>query len=354
MKFFEPRITEFDMKAVSDAVGKGALATGEITKEFEDAVRQRYRYKYAVAVNSGTSALQLMLMAAGIGPGDEVIVPAYGIMCTVNAVLSAGATPVFADIDRWSYNIDPTKVAKLIGLKTAAILAVSLFGVPCEMRALQEAAGDLPVFEDAIECLGSKRGGKAIGIDADAACFGFFPNKQITTGEGGLVVTEDAALARRVMKLRQHGYGEVSSLMTPGYGFNMRMPDLNAALGLSQLSQLDQTQAMLRQAKRKLDAKFLVYHKQVTTPGDFATEFVYVIELPGSIDKVEFMAEMEAQGIPTRAYFNSLRHEPHVAMFRGDTPVADEVGARTVALPFHYKLTQEDVEKIWIAFERSI
>lgn len=354
MKFSQPNFGAAEIKAVAYALEHGHLATGAMTEKFEEAIKKKYGYPHVVAVNSGTSALYLALLAMDVGPGDEVIVPAYGIMCTVNAIIQTGATPVFCDIDRHTYNIDPVEMQKKITSKIKVVLPVSLFGVPCDVVGIEaHLPKGVKVLEDSIECLGSTRRGKAIGMDVDAATFGFYPNKQITTGQGGVVVTCNALIADRVRRLRQHGYGPGDDLWTPGYGFNMRLPDMNAAFGIVQLQRLEWMQALLRGVKAQLDEFFGMYRMQQKLPGDHATEFIYGIELPLGVNKRDFCRKMEEQGVPVRPYFNALHHEPHVRKYTSKCSVADVVGGKTVALPFHYELTTHEMYQIFAASRKA-
>lgn len=353
MIFTQPNVSQKEIEYVVKAMQDGHFATGVVTEKFEDMFKEMYGYEHVVAVNSGTSALLLSLLAMGVGRGDEVIVPAYGIMCTVNAIISSGATPVFCDIDRDTYNIDPLSMAGKLTQRTKAVLPVSLFGVPCDMKGLRRNLPEgIKVLEDSIECLGSTRDGVAIGIDADAATFGFYPNKQITTGQGGVVVTQNEELADKIRRLRQHGYGPGDGLHNPGYGFNLRMPDMLAAMGIAQLERLDEMQAALLSAKAKLDTRFSGFRKQVIAANCTATEFIYGIELPRGIDKGYFCARMGALGVPVKPYFNALHRVEFLKKCIGgaDCPVADKVGRKTVALPFHHELTVKDVDTIYSAF----
>lgn len=353
MKFSQPNITDLEISAVTSALRNGDLATGRCVREFEDELRKKFGYEHVVACNSGTTALRLALEVLKIGPGDEVIVPAYGIMCTVNSILSVGATPVFGDVDRWSYALRADEVQKLITPKTKAVMPVSLFGVPCDVRAIKEVT-DLPIVEDSIECLGSMRNGKYIGSDVDFATFGFYPNKQITTCQGGVVICKTKEHAEDIRALTQHGYRTGDGLWHPGFGHNVRLPDPLAAMGTAQLHRFWEMQDKLSQIARQYDQRFGQYRKQVRSPTD--THFVYAIELPERMygRKHSFCMWMEELGVPVRPYFRDLTREPHVAAYERVCHVSRELGELTVAMPFHAQISSEDIELVCGAFKKVV
>ena len=355
MNFFQPNVGDFEVETVAQAMRQGHLATGKMVEQFEAAFKKKFGYKNAVAVNSGTTALCLSLHAMGVGPGDEVIVTAYSIAATVNCVLAMGATPVFCDVERDTYNMDPVKVQELVTSRTKAIIPASIFGMPCDAAAISNASSFVPIVEDSIEALGSTRNGKFIGAEEVlAATFGFYPNKQITTCQGGMIVTNDQQMADKLSRLRQHGYGKFGDLWNQGYGWNVRLPDPLAAMGVAQLARLDWMQEEMNAKAAMLDTYFKPFRKQRVPAGYTATHFVYVIELPPGNDKGQVSAGMQHLGVPTRPYFNALHRSPHVAQWYQECPVADEIGSRTLALPFHHGLTQQDVERIYAAFVECV
>lgn len=352
MNFSKPNITEAEVAAVANAIRDGHLATGKLVTEFEEAFCKRFKYPFAIACNSGTTALTLALMALGVGPGDEVVVTSYSIMATANCILAVGATPVFCDVHRDTYNMDAASLGRMITERTKAIIPASIFGVPSDIEAIRLIADGIPIVEDTIESLGSTRAGKEIGLGADIATFGFYPNKQITTGQGGMLVTKDAALADKMLRLRQHGYGAAASLWNQGYGWNVRLPDPLAAMGIVQLHRLGEMQDRLREVVDMYDHYFKPFRKQKLTPGDTGTHFIYGIEIPdGRLDKLGFCLEMEKNGVPVRPYFNALHTVDHVSKFRADAPVAEIVGSKTIALPFHSEITEDEVEQVWDTFQ---
>ncbi|MBC7220201.1 DegT/DnrJ/EryC1/StrS family aminotransferase [Candidatus Bipolaricaulota bacterium] len=242
MPMSAPDISEEDVRAVAEVVRSGRLALGPQTEEFERLIAEYVGAKHAVAVSSGTTALHLVVRALGIGPGNEVLVPSFTFAASVNVILYERGTPVFVDIEPDTYNLDPEDLARKITPRTKAILAVDVFGHPAEWDAILRIAGKhgLRVIDDACEALGAEYKGKKLGGFGDAATFAFYPNKQMTTGEGGVVVTDDAELASLCRSLRNQGRGEMGSwLEHERLGYNYRMTEMSAALGVSQLARIE-------------------------------------------------------------------------------------------------------------------
>jgi perosamine synthetase len=342
MKFFESTVGQAEANAVSKAVLDGDLATGRYVKLFELEFL-KLGYANPVAVNSGTTALWLALAAVGVGPGDEVIVTPYTISATVNPILQLGATPVFVDVEPKSYNMDPTKIANAITEKTKAILPASIFGVPCKMAEIKAVANGIPVIEDSIEALGAFRSGLPVGSDADICTFGFYPNKQVTTAQGGLVSTSNGEWAAKMLRMRQHGFTGGPSLWTPALGYNLRLPDPLAAMGIVQLGRLEDSQLKLAKLAQRYD-NVLCLHHSAEEWHDIRSWFVYVVELPAGSDKKTVAAALEDKGIPTRPYFVGLSTADYLqTIARGlDCPVSTWLGHKTLALPFYPALTEAD------------
>lgn len=350
MRFSKPNIGEAEALAAYQAVKDGHLVTGVLATKFENKFKEKWGYENVVAVNSGTSAMMLALMAKGIGRGDEVIVTPYTMVASVNVVLAVGATPVFADIERDTYNLSAESVAKVWSAKTKAVIPVDLYGVPCDIEAIRAAAPNAFILEDSIEALGSTHNGKPIGYGADAGAFGFFPNKQITTCEGGVLYSKDVELIDRVRHLCRHGVMS-GDMNDQAFGYNMRLSDVHAAIGLVQLERFDELQHAMREARRKLDVYFYTIRPQAPRNNDTASEFIYPIELPEHVDKQDFVDCMQERGIPIKQYFVGLHQLPHLApYYNGGLDVANVVAARTVALPMHYELTNDDAHRIHTAY----
>ncbi|HLN62372.1 MAG TPA: DegT/DnrJ/EryC1/StrS family aminotransferase, partial [Symbiobacteriaceae bacterium] len=308
--------------------------------------------------SSGTAGLHLLLTALGVGPGDEVITPSFSFIASANAVAYTGARPIFADIDEASLCVDPAAVAAAIGPRTKAILPVDVFGHPAplpELRALARARG-LFLVEDACEALGAGLGGVPCGNGcyADGAVFAFYPNKQITTGEGGMIVTDDDGLARRCRSLRNHGREEGGAwLRHARLGYNYRMDELSAALGAVQMERLDEILA----ARDRVAATYTerlagVPGVQVPQVGAGAriSWFVYVVRLDPAVDRDAVMADLLARGIGCRPYFSPIHLQPVYLGGPGGKPgelqVTEAVARTTLALPFHNRLTEAEVETV--------
>lgn len=359
-----PDITEEDVQAVAEVVRSGRLALGPKTEEFERLVTEYVRVEHAVAVSSGTAALHLILKALGVGPGDEVIVPSFTFAASVNVLLYEGAVPVFADVEPETYNIDPSDVEQKISPRTKAILAVDVFGHPAEWDAILDVTGrhGLHVIDDACEALGAQYKGRMVGQFGDAAAFAFYPNKQITTGEGGVIVTNDAGIARLARSLRNQGRGEMGSwLEHERLGYNYRMDEMSAALGISQLRRIEQflekrarVAAWYTERLRNVPG----VRPPVVKPHVRMSWFVYVVTLEEGLDRDPVMKLMEADGIPTRGYFSPIHLQPYIRErfgYRGgELPVTESVARRTMALPFHNKLTVEEVDIVVDALKGAI
>jgi len=356
MQFFQHDVGEEEIKAMGQAVRDGHLTTGKILCDFKRALMNKFNFPSVEICSSGTSALQLALFALGVGPGDEVITTPFVGVWTANTILMNGATPVFADVERRTYNLDANEVEKKLSTKTKVVLPVSVNGVPCDLAILRNRIpkGVRLVCDD-IEALGSKRGKRYVGEDIgrDISVGGFWVSKQVTTCCGGMVVSEDYNFLAKFEKLTRHGHGLVGDMWNQSFGFNAWMADPLAAMGIVQLKRFEEKQERLLKVKQMLDSCLDDCRFQRPKSGDFATEFVYIIELPDMIDKKKYTNEMINEGIPTRPYFNSLLEVPHLQKFgyAGDCPIATRLASRTIALPYHWKMTWEDVLKIAKAHE---
>jgi len=345
-----------DVEAVSHALRSGRLALGPWVRQFEERLADYVGVRHAVAVNSGTSALHLIIRALGIGPADEVITTPFSFVASTNAILFERATPVFADIEPESLCIDPEQVERAITPRTKAILAVDVFGRPADWGALEAIARahDLALIEDSAEALGSELGGRRCGSFGRAGIFGFYPNKQITTGEGGAVVTDDDTLADLCRSMANQGRGEGDTwLRHVRLGFNYRLGEMSGALGCSQLGRIDGfIEARARVAAWYADLLADVGGVVLPTaafPGRVSW-FVYAVRLSDEYTREDRDAILEglgARGIGCSDYFQPIHLQPFVrealGTKKGDYPVTEAVGARTIALPFFVGLTQDDV-----------
>jgi perosamine synthetase len=356
-------LTEADIQSVVDVMRSGRLALGPKTREFERLIADYVGVQHAVAANSGTSALHLLVRALGLGPGDEVLVPSFTFAASVNAVLFEGATPVFVDIEPETYNLDPDDLAQKITPQTRAIMAVDIFGHPVEWDAVLDIAEkhDLKIIDDSCEALGAEYKGRKTGRFGDAAAFAFYPNKQMTTGEGGIIVTDSDEIARLCRSMRNQGRSEMGAwLEHVRLGYNYRMTEMSAALGVSQFQRLDsflekraQVAQMYTERLRDLEwVRPLVVRDHVRM-----SWFVYVITLAERLERDPIMATMADQGIPTRGYFAPIHTQPYIrerfGNLSGTLPVTESVAQRTIALPFHNNLTEQEVETVVAALKRA-
>jgi len=347
-------VTEEDIAAVVDVMRSGRLTMGLQTEEFERAMAERCGARYGIAVNSGTAGLHLLALATGLKPGDEVITTSFSFVASTNIILYAGAIPVFIDIEPDTYCIDPTLIETAITPRTKAILAVDVFGHPADWDAILEIAQrrNLRVIADTCESLGARYKGRPVGSFGDGSVFAFFPNKQITTGEGGMIVTDDEQVARTCKALRNQGRDADSSWLAHAHlGYNYRIDELSAALGVSQLRRLDSIMAKRKQVADTYNA-LLSQESSVRTPREKdhvnVSYFVYVIELQGSHTREEVMQKLEERGIPSRGYFAPIHTQPYMRPFlRGrepHCPQTERIAQRTLALPFHTNMPTADVE----------
>jgi len=351
-----PDITAKEIEAVCEVLRGPNLSLGPKLAEFEQAFAKYIGTKRAVAVNSGTSGLFLCMLALGIGPGDEVITTPFTFIASATAVMMAGARPVFVDIDPVSLNIDPANIESGITEKTKAILTVEVFGNPAGLDRLCEIAQkhNLAVIEDSCEALGSALKGKKVGTFGKMSVFGFYPNKQITTGEGGMILTDDDYLADICVSLRNQGRGKGSSwLGHDRLGYNFRLSDINCALGIVQLSRIDQIKAKRRQVA-KWYQEILADDDRLIVPAEpddcDMSWFVFVVRLADGFSlehRDRILQTMRHQNIQVSDYFPPVHLQPFmVEQFgysQGDFPITEAVSKTTIALPFHNNLTKDEV-----------
>jgi perosamine synthetase len=365
-----PSITALEEQLVLEVLRSGRLSIGPMVERFEAMVAQRVGTRHAVACSSGTSGLHMVMNALGIGPGDEVITTPFSFIASANAILFVGAKPVFVDICPKSLNADPKLVEAAITPRTKAILAVETFGNPEHMAAYARIAArhEIVLVEDCCEALGVTHEGRNAGTFGRAGVFGFYPNKQITTGEGGMVVTNDDRLADLCRSLRNQGRavsgrGSIAPGSTAGawlhherLGFNYRMNELSAALGVAQMTRLDEIiSARQRVANRYmqqlLDASELV----MPTIPDGATMswFVFVARLAAGYTREErdrVVKGLRNHDIGAADYFPCIHLQPFYRQafgFReGMFPIAESVSARTLALPFYGDMPERDIDLV--------
>lgn len=364
-----PDLTAAERAAVLEVLEGTTLSLGPRLAEFEDAVRRRTGARHAIAVNSGTSALHLCVKAAGIGEGDEVITTPFSFVASANCMLFERATPVFVDIDPGSYNIDTAHLEEAITPRTRAILPVHVFGRPCAMDAILEVAARhrLAVIEDACEAIGAAYHGQPVGTFGDTGVFAFYPNKQITTGEGGVIVTDSEETASLCRSWRNQGRGESGAwLQHERLGYNYRLSDLNCALGTVQMARLDhvlaaRASAAARYAEALSERVPEVILPEAPPPGTDISWFVYVVRLQDEYsraDRDRVLEYLRSRGIGCNNYFSPIHLQPfYRQMFGykpGDFPVTEHVADRTIALPFFNQLTDAQIEVVSEALATAV
>lgn len=362
-----PDITDREIEAVCAVLRSPDLSLGPRLGQFEGAFAEYIGRKRAVAVNSGTSGLFLCLTAMGIGPGDEVITTPFTFAASATTIMMTGAKPVFVDIDPASLNIDPAKIEPAVTEKTKAILPVEIFGNPAGFDTVCEIARkhNLPVIEDSCEALGSALNGKKAGTFGRMSVFGFYPNKQITTGEGGMILTDENTLADVCVSLRNQGRGKDASwLVHEKLGYNYRISDINCALGIVQLSRIDEIKAKRRQVAEWY-REILADDDRLIIPAEPAdcdlSWFVFVVRLAEGFTKeqrVRILQQMRSRNIQVGNYFPSVHLMPFIAekfgYKRGDFPITESASERTIALPFHNHLTKDQVATVCSTLEQFL
>ena len=362
-----PDVGRLEESLVLEVLRSGRLSIGPMQERFEELVARRVGCRHAVAVSSGTAGLVCALTALGIGPGDEVVTTPLSFIASANSIRLVGATPVFVDIEPKSLNMDPALVERAIGPRTRAILAVETFGNPTHMDAYARLAAkhEIPMIEDCCEALGAMHRGRAAGSFGRAGVFGFYPNKQITTGEGGMIVTDDERLAEVCRSLRNQGRGSANApnaerdagawLRHERLGNNFRLSEINAALGVAQMTRLDE---LLERRTTVADAylrRLGGVPRLVLPTVDRDTEmswFVFVPRLEAGYTREErdrVIRGMRNHEVGAADYFPCIHLQPAYGEYglgEGSFPVAESVSSRTIALPFYGSLTEREVDLV--------
>jgi dTDP-4-amino-4,6-dideoxygalactose transaminase len=346
---------EQERAAIERVLASGMLAQGPEVAAFESEFAAHVEGRPCVAVNSGTSALLLALLALGIGPGDEVVVPSFSFAATANAVALTGARPVFADIEPDHYGLDPSAVEAVITARTSAIMPVHLYGHPAAMDGLREVAArhGLAIVEDAAQAHLAALGGRPVGTLGAAAAFSFYPTKNMTAGEGGLVVCADDAVARRVRLLRNQGMERRYANEIVGY--NMRMTDLHAAIGRVQLSRLPAATAQRRCNAAALTAGLAAAAPKLVIPGVAAgAEPVWHQYTVRTAERDRVVAELADRGVRAGVYYPTPIHRLPAYALELDLPVTDRVAAEVLSLPVHPALSARQLDHVVAATARAV
>jgi perosamine synthetase len=370
-----PDITEAEIAAVTAVLRTPHLSLGPELAAFETSFAEYHDVPHAIAVSSGTAGLHMALLALDIGPGDEVIVPSFAFIAVANAVLHVRATPVFADIDPVTLNLTPSTVEPLITPRTRAFLVVHTFGIPADMHTFRALATrhNLVIIEDACEALGAQLHDRRVGAFGDLSVFGFYPNKQITTGEGGAILAHTQTHADRLRSLRNQGRVAKPAdivesqkadnwLHHPDIGFNYRLSDIACALGRVQLSRIGEILALRRAAAERYHSLLVdipgIELPPLRLPGCTISWFVFVVRLPQIANRPAIQALLSEQGIATAPYFAPIHQQPawrnFIVQSRLLLPITESIGSRTLALPFFTRITASQQKRVAAALRRSM
>jgi len=353
----KPVIDELDIEAAVRVLRSGMVVQGPEVKAFEDEFTEVAGSEHAVAVNSGTSALQLALMALGIGPGDEVIVPSFTFAASGNAIRLVGAEPIFVDIEPGSFCVDPAAVRAAIGPRTAGIMPVHLYGHPADMTAIMELASahDLAVVEDAAQAHGAAVDGTPVGSFGSAAAFSFYPTKNMHSLEGGMVTTNDAETARTIRLLRNQGMEQ--RYANEIVGVNMRLTDVAAAIGRTQLSRLHQWTERRREIAARFDAEITEVVTPPVAAGARHVYHQYTVRVEN--DRDGFQKRLTEAGIGNAVYYPTPVHRLRPYLVDGapdprfDLPATEKAAAEVVSIPVHPSLSDADVDRIIAAVNEA-
>jgi len=358
-----PWITDEDRAAVENVLKTDELSLGPKMEEFENSFKTYVGKKHAIAVNSGTSGLHLCIRALGIKDGDEVITTPFSFISSANCIVFEGAKPVFVDIDEKTLNIDPDKIEEAITPKTKAILLVHVFGQPCDMDSIMEIAEkhNLPVIEDACEAIGAEYKGKKVGNFGKLSVFAFYPNKQITTGEGGMVVTDDEQLAKKIKCLRNQGRSTSTKWLDhEEIGYNYRLSEMSCALGASQLKRVDE----ILEKRSKIALQYNEFLKDIdgveipcVDKNVKMSWFVYVVKVDAEL-RDTIMKELIKLGIAAKPYFQPIHLQAaYKRIFKyeeGAFPVCETTSKKVISIPFYTLLKREEVERVCTTLKEII
>ena len=349
-----PLLDEREEELVLEVLRSGRLSLGPTIERFEELVAERVGAPYAAAVSSATAGLHLLARIAGLGPGDEAITSPISFVSSANCFIFEGATPVFADVDPRTLNVNPAALEAAITDRTKAVVAVDMFGYPCELdeiRVICERHG-LALIEDAAEALGAEYRGRPVGGHGSSGAFGFYPNKQLATGEGGVVFTHSEEEWQLLRSMRNQGrsYEGGAWFHHVRLGWNYRWTDVQAAIGIGQLEKLDLILAgRAAVATRYGELLRSIPGLELPCPDDDSHErswFVYVVTLADGTDREAVIASLEERGVQTARYLPCIHLQPYMrdryGFGEGLCPVAESASARTLALPFHTRLGEDD------------
>jgi perosamine synthetase len=361
-----PYLDEREEELVLEVLRSGRLSLGPTIDRFEQQMAERVGAPFAAAVSSGTAGLHLLAHIAGFGPGDEVITSPLTFAASANSFMYEGATPVFADVDPKTWNLDPLAIDAAITERTKGVVAVDMFGYPCELEPLMELCGrrGLTLIEDSAEALGAEYKGAPIGSHGPPCVFGFYPNKQLATGEGGVVTTHSEEQWQLLHSLRNQGrsYDGGGWFNHVRLGFNYRWTDLQAAVGIAQLERLDRMLELRSAAAARYGRLLADLDGVALAPADDADHrrswFVYVLELDPAVDRARVMVEMRDLGVDVAEYVPCIHLLTYMrdrfGFSEGLCPVAEGIASRTLALPFFPAIDADDQEYVVEALRSAL
>ncbi len=358
-----PVIGDRERELVDGVLRSRQLSLGPTVTEFERMWADRIGTKHAVACSSGTAGLHCCLHALGIGPGDEVITSSFSFVASANVIVYTGATPVFAEVDPLTFNMDPAAVEAAITPRTRAILIVDIFGYPADVPALIAIAErhGLAIVEDACQSIDGDFNGKKLGTYGHPSVYGFYANKQLTTAEGGVILTDDDALHLLLKSLTNQGRSDDGAwLVHSRLGFNYRLSDVHAAIGIAQIERLD----WMQDARARIAGRYQARMASVAgvTPMYEGPQrrswFVYAPRLDADLARDSIIGRLEAEGVSAKPYLPCIHLQPYYRTDHGhapgELPVTEEISASTIALPFFCEMTDEQVDRVCDTMERAI
>ena len=358
-----PVIGDRERELVDEVLRSRQLSLGPTVTQFEQMWADRIGTKHAVACSSGTAGLHCCLHALGIGPGDEVITSSFSFVASANVIVYTGATPVFAEVDPLTFNMDPAAVEAAITPRTKAILIVDIFGYPAEVPALIEIAErhGLGIVEDACQSIDGDYNGKKMGTFGHPAVYGFYANKQLTTAEGGVILTDSDELYTQLKSLTNQGRSDDGAwLVHSRLGFNYRLSDVHAAIGIAQIERLD----WMQDARARIAGLYQerMAHIDGVTPMYEGPQrrswFVYAPRLDADLDRDRIIGRLEAEGVSAKPYLPCIHLQPYYREEHGhapgELPITEAISASTIALPFFCEMTDDQVDRVCQAMERAI
>lgn len=346
----KPNVGEREIAAISEVIRSGMIAQGPKVQEFERRFAEYHGVKHAIASTNGTTALQMAMLANGIGAGDEVIIPSFSFFATASSILFTGAKPVFADIDPETFNLDPASAESVITEKTKAIMPVHLYGQAADMPAFEALAKKhgLILLEDAAQSHGAKLEGRFVGTWGTSG-FSFYPTKNMTTCEGGMLTTQDDEVAERARMIRNHGMSQ--QYLHEMVGFNFRMTDLMAAMGLIQLDNLPKCTAIRNNNASYYNETLKNVIKPLVRDNATHVYHQYTIRMPDGVDRDEVMKQIQAKGVGVRVYYPLPIHRQPIFEKMGgyeniDLPQTEKATREVMSLPIHPLLTEAERERV--------